>query len=144
MKKKLKILKRKNTKNTDIRYIGFSLRTYRSLYKYGICTLGDIIKYTKEDLEKIRNLGVKGIEEIEAVLAKHGLELRPSKECENVDEMSLEELKLSSRPFCILIRNNIQTIGDLRNADIKDLCKLRGMGEKSISEIIDKLEGLKR
>jgi DNA-directed RNA polymerase alpha subunit len=137
-------IKRKNMKNTDIRYVGFSLRTYRSLYKYGICTLGDIIKYTKEDLEKIRNLGVKGIEEIEAVLAKHGLELTPSKECENVDEMSLEELDLSLRSFNILIRNNIRTIGDLRNADIEDLRKLRGMGEKSISEIIDKLEGLKR
>ena len=136
-------IKKKNTKNTDIRNVGFSLRTYRALYNHGICTLGDIIKYTKEDLEKIRNLDVKGIKEIEEVLAKHDLELLPE-ECENVDEMPLEELHLSCRPFCILIRNNIQTIGDLRNADIEDLRKLRGMGEKSISEIIDKLEGLKQ
>ena len=127
----------------DIKYVGFSLRTYRSLYNHGICTLGDIIKYTKKDLEKIRNLNVKGIKEIEEVLAKHDLELLPE-ECKNVDEMPLEELRLSSRPFCILIRNNIQTIGDLRNADIEDLRKLRGMGEKSINEIIDKLEGLKQ
>lgn len=137
-------IKKKNTKNTSIRYVGFSLRTYRALYNHGICTLGDIIKYTKEDLEKIRNLDVKGIKEIEEVLTKHGLKLTPLKECENVDEMPLEELRLSSRPFCILIRNNIRTIGDLRNADIEDLRKLRGMGEKSISEIIDKLEGLKQ
>lgn len=136
-------IKKKNTKNTDIRYVGFSLRTYRALYNHGICTLGDIIKYTKEDLEKIRNLDVKGIEEIEEVLAEHDLELLPE-ECENVDEMPLEELHLSCRPFCILIRNNIQTIGDLRNANIDDLRKLRGMGVKSISEIIDKLEGLKQ
>lgn len=136
-------IKKKNTKNTDIRNVGFSLRTYRSLYKYGICTLGDIIKYTKEDLKKIRNLDVKGIKEIEEVLVKHDLELLPE-ECENVDEMPLEKLELSPRPFCILIRNNIRTIGDLRNVDIADLRKLRGMGEKSISEIIDKLEGLKQ
>ncbi|MBR5296612.1 MAG: hypothetical protein IKU29_01935 [Parabacteroides sp.] len=136
-------IKMKTEKNTDIGNVGFSLRTYRSLYNYGICTLGDIIKYTKEDLEKIRNLDVKGIEEIEEVLTKHGLELLP-KECENLDEMPLEKLELSSRPFCILMRNNIQTIGDLRNADIEELRKLHGMGEKSIAEIIDKLEGLKR
>lgn len=134
-------IKKKNIKNTDIRNVGFSLRTYRALYKHGICTLGDIVKCTKEDLEKIRNLNYKGIEEIDEVLAKHGLELTLSEEYENVDEMPLEKLKLSPRPFHILIHNNIQTIGDLRNADIEDLRKLRGMGEKSISEIIDKLEG---
>lgn len=137
-------IKKKNMKNTDIGDVGFSLRTYRSLYRYGICTLGDIIKYTKEDLEKIRNLNVKGVEEIEEVLAKHGLELAPSKECENVDEMSIEELDLSLRSFNVLMHNNIRTIGDLRNADITDLRKLRGMGEKSINEIIDKLEGFKQ
>lgn len=134
----------KNMKNTDIRYAGFSLRTYRALYNHGICTLGDIIKYTKDDLKKIPNLHDKGIEEIEEVLAEHDLELTPWKEYETVDEMSILNLHLSSRPFHILIRKGIETIGDLRNADIEDLRKLRGMGEKSISEIIDKLEGLKQ
>lgn len=91
--------------------------------------------------KKIMDIGVLNYiyeKEHEEINSK---ELSEEKEYENVDEIPLEKLKLSPRPFHILIHNNIQTIGDLRNADIEDLRKLRGMGEKSISEIIDKLEG---
>nr|QIA46943.1 RNA polymerase alpha subunit [Volvulina compacta] len=52
-----------------------SLRAYTTLKKTGIFSINDLIKYSKKDLLKIKNLGVKSLFEIEASLSSLGLTL---------------------------------------------------------------------
>jgi DNA-directed RNA polymerase alpha subunit len=53
-----------------------SLRVYTALKKAGILTLNDLIKYSKNDLLKIKNLGTKALFEIETSLSYLGLTLK--------------------------------------------------------------------
>jgi len=53
-----------------------SMRAYNCLYGMGIDTIKNLLKYSKEDLMGIKNLGKKTIAEIEKRLKEIGLELR--------------------------------------------------------------------
>ncbi len=52
---------------------GLSVRSINSLKNSSISTLGDLVKYTREDLLKVKNVGEKALTEIEAMLAKENL-----------------------------------------------------------------------
>ena len=52
-----------------------SVRTYNCLTRAGIHTVGELIKYTEEDLLEIRNFGTKGVEEVCELLRRVGLTL---------------------------------------------------------------------
>ncbi|MBT2655571.1 DNA-directed RNA polymerase subunit alpha [Bacillus sp. ISL-18] len=56
--------------------------------------------------------------------------------------LTIEDLDLSVRSFNSLKRNGINTIDDLANKSEEDIRKLRNLGQKSLKEIIDKLESL--
>lgn len=65
-------------------------------------------------------------------------------ECENrkqpyFEEMPVECLGLSVRPQSILKRSGYATVGDILRASKEDVYKCRNMGERSYSEILDKL-----
>ncbi len=64
------------TKN--VKELNLSSRTLNSLKRMGINTVGDILKYTEDDLITIRNLGGKSIQEIKQKLAELGLSLKGS------------------------------------------------------------------
>ncbi|MGF6947709.1 DNA-directed RNA polymerase subunit alpha [Neobacillus sp. B4I6] len=64
-----------------------------------------------------------------------------SKEKEMLN-LTIEDLDLSVRSFNCLKRNGINTIHDLANKSEEDIRKLRNLGQKSLKEIIDKLESL--
>lgn len=64
-----------------------------------------------------------------------------SKEKEIIN-LTIEDLDLSVRSFNCLKRNGINTIHDLANKSEEDIRKLRNLGQKSLKEIIDKLESL--
>nr|QIA46780.1 RNA polymerase subunit alpha [Pandorina morum] len=53
-----------------------SLRVYTALKKEGIFTIEDLIKYTKKDLLKIKNFGVKSLFELETQLSNYGFFLK--------------------------------------------------------------------
>jgi DNA-directed RNA polymerase subunit alpha len=53
-----------------------SLRTYTALKKAGIFTLHDLLKHSKNDLLKTKNLGTKSLYEIENILANMSLSLK--------------------------------------------------------------------
>ncbi|MFQ5648218.1 MAG: DNA-directed RNA polymerase subunit alpha C-terminal domain-containing protein, partial [Candidatus Aenigmatarchaeota archaeon] len=57
---------------------GFGVWACNVLLSEGLETLGDVVKYSKKDLSKIRNAGEKTIKWIEEGLAKYGLSLRES------------------------------------------------------------------
>ena len=58
----------------DVLYL--SLRSYNSLMRRGISTLGDLCAQTKESIRQTRNLGDKQVKEIEDALRKKGLFLK--------------------------------------------------------------------
>jgi len=66
-----------------IKDLGLSARTRNAILYFNmehpgreILTLGDFTKRTRRDVVRIRNLGKKSIEEIEALLHKHGLDFK--------------------------------------------------------------------
>ena len=52
---------------------GLSVRSINSLKNSSISTLGDLVKYTREDLLKVKNVGEKALTEIEEMLEKEKL-----------------------------------------------------------------------
>ncbi|MFN3478462.1 MAG: DNA-directed RNA polymerase subunit alpha C-terminal domain-containing protein, partial [bacterium] len=70
--------KEKDVVSKNIKDLGLSSRTLNSLRRMGINTLGDLLKYTEDDLITIRNLGGKSIQEIKDKLKEYGLSLKES------------------------------------------------------------------
>ena len=52
---------------------GLSVRSINSLKNSSISTLGDLVRYTREDLLKVKNVGEKALTEIEQMLEKENL-----------------------------------------------------------------------
>lgn len=50
-----------------------SVRTSNCLSYVGIHTVGDLVKYQRSDLRKLRNFGERSLNEIEDFLTEHGL-----------------------------------------------------------------------
>jgi DNA-directed RNA polymerase subunit alpha len=55
--------------------LDISARALNSLKKYGIQTLGDLVKLTEEELKETKNIGRKALMEIKKALAELGLSL---------------------------------------------------------------------
>ena len=55
--------------------LDISARALNSLKKYGIHTLGDLVKLTEEELKETKNIGRKALMEIKKALAELGLSL---------------------------------------------------------------------
>lgn len=56
-----------------IQVLGLSIRPFNSLDRGGYRTIGDIVVLRKEEIEKIRNLGSKGLHEIAWALWNQGI-----------------------------------------------------------------------
>jgi DNA-directed RNA polymerase subunit alpha len=57
-----------------------SVRSYNCLKRANINTIEDLIHKSKEDMLKVRNLGLKSIEEVQEKLTEYGLKFRDSDE----------------------------------------------------------------
>ncbi|MBE6716172.1 MAG: hypothetical protein E7573_04555 [Ruminococcaceae bacterium] len=64
-----------NVNNIKIKDLPFSKRTFNCLNRANIKILGDLLCYSKDDLLKIRNLGIQSLVEIVDVLKRFDLEL---------------------------------------------------------------------
>jgi len=62
--------------NIETENLKLSHRTYYSLKRTGVRTLGDIVDMSIEELSQIRNLGQKSSDEIMACVKQYGLNLR--------------------------------------------------------------------
>jgi len=120
----------------SIRKEHFSVRTYNALRMVEITTFTQLRTSTREDLCKIRNLGVKGIQEIEQVLG-----ITYSEEIDNNPD-SIRKEHFSVRTYNALRRAEITTFSQLRSLTREDLCKIRNIGIRGIQEIEEKLEML--
>lgn len=63
-----------------IEEMDLSVRSYNCLKRANINTVDDLIKKSKSDMLKVRNLGLKSIEEVVAKLQTYGLDLRNDEE----------------------------------------------------------------
>ena len=63
-----------------IEEMDLSVRSYNCLKRANINTVDDLIKKSKGDMLKVRNLGLKSIEEVVAKLESYGLSLRDDEE----------------------------------------------------------------
>ena len=52
-----------------------SVRTYNCLKREGLTFISEIAQRTEEELLQVRSLGQSGVDDLKAVLAKHGLSL---------------------------------------------------------------------
>lgn len=52
---------------------GLSARARNCLVRCGLVNLQDLLKYTKKQVSKFYNLGVKSQEEIENIMAEYGI-----------------------------------------------------------------------
>lgn len=64
--------------DVEVESLELTYRTYTCLKRAGINSLFDLNSKSDEELNKIRNLGRKSFEEIQELLAKHGLKDSPS------------------------------------------------------------------
>lgn len=63
-----------------IEELDLSVRSYNCLKRAGINTVGELTQKTEEDMIKVRNLGRKSLEEVDAKLSDLGLSLRKSED----------------------------------------------------------------
>lgn len=63
-----------------IEEIDLTVRSYNSLKRAGLDTLGELTKMSESDMMKVRNLGRKSLEEVKAKLASLGLSLKKEEE----------------------------------------------------------------
>lgn len=63
-----------------IEELDLSVRSYNCLKRAGINTVGELCMKTEEDMIKVRNLGRKSLEEVDAKLSELGLSLRKSED----------------------------------------------------------------
>ncbi len=124
--------------------LGFSLRTYNALARYGIKTLAEITNLTEKELIHIRNLGKKSFDEVFTVLENYGLHLREDSpeektSSQDLDPLSLSNLSLSVRSYNSLSKAGFTSLDQIANLTFNELIKIRNLGEKSAKEIIAKL-----
>lgn len=72
--KQLKLLER------PIEEMDLSVRSYNCLKRAGINTVSDLLKKTRSDMLKVRNLGAKSVEEVIQKLESYGLTLKTDDE----------------------------------------------------------------
>lgn len=66
--------------NMSIDELELSVRSYNCLKRAGINTINELSSKTAEEMMKVRNLGRKSLDEVEAKLSRFGLTLKPSED----------------------------------------------------------------
>ena len=63
-----------------IEEMDLSVRSYNCLKRAGLNTIQDLLKKSKSDMFKVRNLGAKSVEEVINKLESYGFTLRKDEE----------------------------------------------------------------
>lgn len=136
----------------SISVLNFSTRSYNALMRVGICSIGDLLSCTKDDISGMRHLGAKSIEEITGVideLSEYETEIycvlkdnqaiikktffgNDGKEYLDVE---IEKLCLSVRAYNCLKSDGIKYYSQLVDKLAEELLAIPNMGKKSLMEI---------
>lgn len=147
--------------NVPVTDFELSVRSRNCLQKMGIMTLGDLCRFTEQELLSSKNFGETSLVEIRDMLASKGLKLgqlvteRRMAETYEPEALSPDEQVMLARPISDLslsvrarkcmIRLGITTIGELLRRTGDDLLECKNFGVTSLNEVRDKLSvhGLK-
>lgn len=139
----------------SISVLKFSTRSYNALMRVGICSIGDLLSCTKDDISGIRQLGAKSIEEISGVIDELS-EFKTEIYCEIKDtsvipektfigndgqkylDVEIEKLCLSVRAYNCLKSDGIEYYSQLVDKLAEELIAIPNMGQKSLMEIEEK------
>jgi DNA-directed RNA polymerase subunit alpha len=142
---------------TPITDFELSVRSRNCLSKMGVQSLGDLVRFTEQELLAHKNFGETSLQEIKDILAQKGLRLGMGRESEDeatrafmgidrpVDDRDavlrrpISELELSVRSRNCMSTLGVQTIGDLVQHSEKDLMACKNFGQTSMNEIRQKL-----
>ena len=147
--------------NVPVTDFELSVRSRNCLQKMGIMTLGDLCRFTEQELLASKNFGETSLVEIRDMLSSKGLRLgqldaeRRMADAYEPEALSPDEQVMLSRPIADLslsvrarkcmIRLGISTIGELLRRTGDDLLECKNFGVTSLNEVRDKLSvhGLK-
>lgn len=148
----------------SINDFNFSTRQHHILQEAGLLTAKDIILLTKKDLmqkynckeyiageiikeiRNVKNIALKGKSDIEGIISniesqtesiEHSSE--ESIEKNKKESMKIEELNLSFRSYKALKKANCNTVEDIISLSVEDIEAMKGIGEISAQEIINKI-----
>lgn len=136
------IVEKVTTKSIDtespIEELLLSTRAYNALMRWGIKTIEQLINYTDQDLLKIRNFGIKSLEEVSIKLQRYGLCLKEV-ELKSIDkEISISNLGLTFGLCEVLKERKIETVGQLIGYTEQELLKI--LNFRQVSKINMKLQ----
>jgi len=145
--------------------LGFSNRAYNVLKRNNINTIAELLAYDRALFLELRNLGVKTLEEICAVIdgitimqdpcdaqtensativdfATEPVLLFRDDRCILREDIPIEEIGLSNRSYNGLKIADYHYASQLLTMDKNALHSISGLGEGCVSEILDKVKGL--
>lgn len=142
--------------STPVTDFELSVRARNCLQKMGIKTLGDLTKFTEQELLASKNFGETSLNEIKEMMTSRGLRLGQATETKRAqaapvdpstmspDEQALlskpvTELNLSVRARKCMIRLGIKTIGELIRCNQDELLECKNFGVTSLNEVREKL-----
>lgn len=144
------ILKNRNISiNTKIEKLELSNRATNRLKKHGIETIGELILLSEEEVRALPYAGVKTIDEIMSAIREINTflsrqdnkniitEIEEDRNPDGFLERQISDTDLSVRSKNVLFRNGIFTLKEMDALSEEDLRSMRGIGTKSINEILE-------
>jgi hypothetical protein len=136
--------------------LGLSRRTYNALKRGNVDSVNALLSLDPDSITRIRGIGSKAIAEIESELArfqavKGDVDLKSWGRALSIGHTSqkhkgqtaLDVLELSRRAYNLLARAGIDSVHDLIAIEPEALLRIRGIGEKTVTEIQDALSRFK-
>lgn len=149
------------TRADDLSTIPLSSRTLNCMRRAKIHTVGDMLDFPKEQLAGIRNMGVKGMAEIQRLCTElldgtgEFILVEVENNSHNAEEVCeiataflddngaiVEDALISTLPLSIRAKNGLKNGGYLKLSQLvgvspEDLMNIRNMGAKTVREICD-------
>lgn len=149
------------TRLDSVDKLNLSTRSHNVLRRANINTIGSLIDFPQEDLMTFKNMGAKSAAEIIAALKEIEIieidatsgnssncdESQAESQFMGVDgkmyyDIPVEELGLSKRPYNCVKNAGISYFSQLQAMSESELNDLPSMGNKSVSEILDKRKNI--
>ncbi len=141
------LIKKNNEESkNDIACLNLSVRSYNALKLNCINTVNDLLKLEINDLIRFRNLGKKSIKEIISVInmLKEGSGIEIDNKVDYKTYLTIDNLNLSRRTYNCLMHSGLINVDDFINYTKYDFYNIENMGEKSVDEIYNILNNLKK
>lgn len=123
--------------NIPIEALGFSLRGHSALKCAGINTVEQLVKLPKKELLGIKGIGPTIQTEIKTKLENLIFQVLEKKKSA-IEKLPIDVLKFSTRVNTALKRKGIFVVGQLLEASMDEIYRIRGIGNKGYNEVLDK------